>query len=212
MLGLELMDYWLLLIVQWVIVLVINVVPAMAPPTWAVLSFFNITRPQNIWVLVFIGVSASTVGRFALAKLSGYVATRFASREKMHELKSIEKQLSAKSWEKFTFTIIYALSPLPSNALFIAFGATKTRLREILAGFVVGRTISYLFLVFTVDKVFSSVQSTMAGNMNLFTIMIEIIGVVAIIVFFKFDWASMIKLEGKNDKKNKKRWAHHSSK
>jgi len=211
MLGFEFMDFGLLLVVQWVIVLVINIVPALAPPTWAVLSFFYITRSQDIWVLVFIGVSASTIGRFILAKLSGFLATKFASPKKMAELNLIEKQLSKKGWEKFIFTVIYALSPLPSNALFIAFGATKTRLREILAGFVIGRTLSYLFLVFTTEKVFSSFQSTMAGNMSLLTIVVEVIGVIAIIVFFKFDWNSMIKLEG-NGKKMQKRWAHKSSK
>ncbi|MCX6803965.1 MAG: hypothetical protein NTY48_05355 [Candidatus Diapherotrites archaeon] len=211
MFGLELLDYWVLLIVQWVIVFIVNVIPAMAPPTWAVLSFFNITRSQNIWVLVIVGVSASTIGRFCLAKLSGYLTNQFVSKEKKREFIGIGEKLKGKSWEKFGFTVLFALSPLPSNALFIAFGATKTRLREVLAGFVVGRSISYLFLIFTTEKVFSSLGETMRGNTNLWTILVEVIGVIAILAFFKFDWAKMINFEGNDNNKSKKRWAHHSA-
>jgi hypothetical protein len=38
-------------------------------------------------------------------------------------------ETSAEPLQKFLFTLIYSLSPLPSNALFIAFGATKTKLK-----------------------------------------------------------------------------------
>jgi uncharacterized membrane protein YdjX (TVP38/TMEM64 family) len=108
---------------------------------------------------------------------------------------AIKRQLEGKTWQKFVFTLIYALSPLPSNALFIAFGATKTKLREVLAGFFIGRTISYLFLVFTTKQVFASFEATLAGNSSLWTIMIELIGVVAVLAFFFIDWNKFICLE-----------------
>ena len=208
--GFEFISYELLLVLQWLIIFVLNIVPALAPPTWAVLSFFYISRSQDILVLVFIGVTASTCGRFVLAKLSEYFTSRFASREKKREFGEIEKKLSAKAWEKFVFTIVYALSPLPSNALFIAFGATKTRLREVLAGFFIGRSISYLFLIFTTEKVFSSFGATFAGNATLWTVMIEIIGLIAVLSFFFFDWGKLIQLDGGKSYSSvkKKRWAH----
>lgn len=208
MFGLELLSFPALAVAQWLIVFALNVVPALAPPTWAVLSFFYISRQQDIWLLVAIGVSASTCGRFLLAKLSGYFTSRFAGSEKKREFREIERRLASRPWEKFAFTVIYALSPLPSNALFIAFGATKTRLREVLAGFVVGRTASYLFLVFTTEKVFSSMNSTFAGNATLWTIMIEVIGVIAVVGFFAFDWGKLISVGavgGKNAKNKKGR-------
>jgi membrane protein YqaA with SNARE-associated domain len=180
---------------QWLIVFVINIVPAFMPPTWMVLSFLNIYEPQNIWVLVFIGVTASTTGRFALAKLSGFVTERFANREKKREFNAIKDRLQGKPMQKFIFTFIYALTPLPSNALFIAFGATKTRLHSVLAGFFAGRTLSYLFLVFTTKEVFTNLQATIEGNANLWTIVFEVLGILAIIIFFVIDWNKLILLE-----------------
>ena len=194
-LGLELLSYPVLVLVQWIIVFLINVIPAFMPPTWAVLSAFYISTPQNIFALILIGVTASTCGRFFLAKISEKITSKFANKNKKREFDAIGHKLEGKAFQKFIFTFIYALSPLPSNALFIAFGATKTRLREVLAGFFVGRFISYLFLVFTTNQVFASLEATTQGAGTLGTIMVEIIGVLAIIGFFFVDWNKLISLD-----------------
>ncbi len=193
----------LFLLFEWIVVFVFNVIPAFAPPTWITLSYFNITFSQNIFLLIFIGVTASTVGRFVLAKLSGYVTEKKASVKKKKEMDYLKRKLLAKPFKKFVFTLLFSLSPLPSNALFIAVGATKTRLREVLAGFFIGRTISYLFLVFTTEKIFSSLQLNLSGDATVITIVIEIIGAISIITFFLIDWKKLI--EGKGKKINRKK-------
>jgi len=205
MFGLELLSYPLLLIVEWLIVFAINIVPAFMPPTWMTLSAFYIMLPQNIFILVFVGVTASTVGRYCLAKLSGKFVHKFASKKKREEMTVLKEKLAQKPFAKFIFTLLFALSPLPSNALFIAVGATKTRLREVVAGFFIGRTISYLFLVFTTEKVFSSIGATVEGTAALWTIMIEVIGVLAIIVFFLFDWEKFLSFGSKKRPSKKKK-------
>jgi membrane protein YqaA with SNARE-associated domain len=194
MFGLELLSGPSLLIAEWIIIFIVNVIPAFMPPTWALLSAFYIAQPQDIFILIIIGVTASTCGRFALAKLSEKVTSKFASKKKKDEFNAIGNKLQGKAIQKFIFTLIYALSPLPSNALFIAFGATKTRLREVLAGFFIGRSLSYLFLVLTTNQIFSSVEKTLAGNASLWTIMIEVIGVVVVVGFFFVDWNKIILL------------------
>jgi len=191
MLGIE------ILLFEWIVVFLINLIPVFMPPTWMTLSFFYITNPQNIFLLVFIGVTASTAGRYGLAKLSGKFTYKFASKKKKKQMKLLQKKLEGKPISKFIFTLIFALSPLPSNALFIAVGATKTKLHEVILGFFVGRTISYLFLVFTTAKIFSSFGVTIEGSATLWTIMIEVIGVLAIIIFFMFDWEKLF--SEKND-------------
>jgi len=205
-LGLAGISIFGVMIIEWFVVFVANIVPAMMPPTWAILSFFYITYPQDIFVLVILGVTASTCGRFALAKLSGYVTERFASAKKKHEFEAINSKLQGKPIEKFIFTFLYALSPLPSNALFIAFGATKTRMREVLSGFFVGRVISYLFLVFTTQKIFSSFESTIMGSASTLTIAIEVVGVVIVIAFFFVDWNKIIAFGTAEGKQIENKW------
>ena len=141
MVGIEVLFF------EWIVVFLINLIPAFMPPTWMTLSFFYITNPQNIFLLVFIGVTASTAGRYCLAKGAGKFFQRFGTKKKKKQMKSLQKRLHGKPLHVFIFTLLFSLSPLPSNALFIAVGATKTKLKLVVAGFFVGRTISYLFLV-----------------------------------------------------------------
>jgi hypothetical protein len=56
------------------VVFVLNVVPAFAPPTWIALSFVGLTIPSvNVLAVAVVGAAAATLGRIALAKLSGRV-------------------------------------------------------------------------------------------------------------------------------------------
>lgn len=180
------------LITQWLIIFVINIIPAFAPPTWVVLSYFHISTPQNLLLLILIGVTASTAGRYVLAKFSGKVFVRFASEKKKKEIELIKNKLQKKSTAKFMLSFIFSLGPLPSNAFFIAVGSTKLKLKEFLLGFFIGRTISYLFLVYTSGLLFVSFGSSLSGDTSLITLGIEIIGVIAILAFFLFDWTKLI--------------------
>lgn len=185
------MDLFTLLF-QWFVIFLINIIPAFAPPTWMVLSYFYITNPQNIFLLVFVGVTASTLGRYALAKLSGSVFKKFASKKKKEEIEVLRKRLNKKPLAKFLFSFIFALGPLPSNALFIAAGSTKINLKEIILGFFIGRSLSYLFLVFTSQKIFTSFEQTILGEATLFTLWVEILGIIAILLFFLIDWVKIM--------------------
>lgn len=196
------------IIVEWLVVFILNVIPAFAPPTWIVLSAFYIAFPQNIFFLIAIGVTASTAGRYALAKGSEILIQKYASNNKKEDLAHLKKALNYKPMQKFLFTFIFALSPLPSNALFIAAGATKIRLREILAGFFAGRTVSYLLLVFITEKVFTALEKTLEGNATIWTVMIEVIGVLSIVAFFAIDWDKLIRSGEKNKKWPKKKHNH----
>lgn len=180
------------LIIQWLIVFGINIIPVFAPPTWIVLSYFHISAPQNLLILILIGVTASTAGRYVLAKFSGKVFVKFASEKKKKEIELIKSKLQKKSTAKFMLSFIFSLGPLPSNAFFIAVGSTKLKLKEFLAGFFVGRTISYLFLVYTSGVLYSSFGSSLSGDTSILTLGVEIIGVIAIIAFFLIDWTKLI--------------------
>ena len=59
------LDYVLMLAIEWLVVFGLNVVPAFAPPTWMLLSFIYIAYPQDILVLIIVGATASTCGRAA---------------------------------------------------------------------------------------------------------------------------------------------------
>lgn len=194
------------LIFQWVVVFLVNIIPAFAPPTWIVLAYFYITNPQNLLLLILIGVTASTAGRYALAKFSGKFFMKFASPEKKKEIELIRNKLQKRKKAKFLFSFLFAIGPLPTNAFFIAVGSTKTKLKEVMWGFFFGRLLSYLFLVYTSEKVFTAFEETLMGEAKIFTLVLEIIGVLLILAFFLVDWKKIIGLIDENpfSKKPKK--------
>ncbi len=200
----------ILLLVEWLVVFVINVVPAFAPPTWIVLAYFYINSSQNILLLVLIGVTASTAGRFVLAKFSGIIVERFGNKKMKEDMKEIRKFLnpdeSRKVFfkrKKFYFTFLYSLSPLPSNTLFIAVGSAKLKMKDILLGFFLGRTCSYFFLVFTTNEIYQAFSDSISGTGSLLTYTIEFIGIIGILAFFLIDWSKYLK-KFDSQKKRKK--------
>ena len=59
------------LVILFLIVLLLNVIPAFAPPTWMVFSYLGFRYPDHAgWTLALVGAVAATLGRTVLAKLS----------------------------------------------------------------------------------------------------------------------------------------------
>lgn len=124
-------------------IVVMNAVPAFAPPTWMALVFFLLHYNLNPVALVALGVLSATVGRGILAwyfrKFAHLIPTRF-SRNMEYAGKYFESHPS----KRYAMLTLFLVSPVSSAQLFEAAGMMKTvALRPLLAAFAVGRTISY---------------------------------------------------------------------
>ncbi|MDD3159607.1 MAG: hypothetical protein PHQ98_01405 [Candidatus ainarchaeum sp.] len=197
----QLIEQIILYAFEWLIIFLINLVPAFAPPTWATLSYLYINFEQNLIVLAIIGVTASTAGRYALAKLSGLFSKKIHSEEKKKELDVLKEKLEGKNNEKFWFTFFFSLSPLPSNALFIALGSIKTDIKPALAGFFIGRLINYTIMILIVTHTLSWLLPLLPEQNEYFTIGLELLSVIVIILFFKINWLKYINIETEKKKK-----------
>jgi hypothetical protein len=91
----------------------------------------------------------------------------------------------------FMISLIWALSPLPSNTLFMAVGFSGARLRYTLLGFFSGRLVSYYSLAYTSKIVYSSLQDILTeGVVNLHSLLITSAGFILLIGYLAFDWES----------------------
>ena len=139
----------------FILVFILNVVPAFAPPTWITLSFLGFSMPHvPIGALALIGATAATLGRVTLAKLSrAIVRGRFLDEPTRKNIGAIKDVLEKRRVFAFGTFLAYAFSPLPSNYLFIAYGLTTLRLTLVAFPFFVGRLASYSFWVTTASAV-----------------------------------------------------------
>jgi hypothetical protein len=193
----ELLHTVLVFLIIFLVVLVLNVIPDFAPPTWTVMSFIAIRLNPNIIVLAVIGAVAATLGRIVLARLSTVIVRqRFLSRGARENIDAVKTRLESNRKLTFTLFLFYAFSPLPSNHLFIAYGLTALELKLIAFPFLIGRVVSYMFWAFTASRVARVLSDESMATKSFFSyyfIASQLFGLLVIYVFTKIDWSLLFR-------------------
>jgi membrane protein YqaA with SNARE-associated domain len=188
----ELFHTFLVFLIIFLVVFVLNVVPILAPPTWSVLSFIAIRFSSNIILLAVVGAVAATLGRLVLAKLSTVIVRqRFMSDETRKNIDAVKERLERNSKMTFGAILFYAFSPFPSNHLFIAYGLTALKLKLIAIPFLLGRVVSYAFLAFTASSVAQMLDYESVTSRSFFSyyfVASQLFGLLTIYVFTRIDW------------------------
>ena len=140
-----------IVLLLFIVVFALNIVPAFAPPTWMTLSFVGLTVPSvNVMLLAAVGATAATLGRVGLAKLSRLIVRqKFLSEQARLNVDALKQGIEGRKALTSTMFVAFALSPLPSNYLFIAYGLTSLPIILLAAPFFIGRILSYGFWVTT---------------------------------------------------------------
>lgn len=178
----------------FVTILLLNLAPAFAPPTWMAMSWLGFSRPgDDPLLMALVAASAATSGRLMLAKASrSLVRGRWmsdADRRNVDVAKAwIERRRRVTAWA----LLAYAFSPLPSNYLFIAYGLTGLPLRLISVPFFFGRLASYALWAslgqFTHDYV--EPESNLGGAyLGLYFAASQLAFLALVYAFAKIDWA-----------------------
>lgn len=141
--------------VLFVVVFVLNVLPAFAPPTWTTMSFIGLAIPNiDVLLLASVAATAATCGRIVLAKLSrGIVRQRLLSEQSRRNVDAIKIGIENRRAMTVGTFLGYALSPLPSNYLFIAYGLTSLPIAFLSVPFFFGRFVSYAFWTRTASTI-----------------------------------------------------------
>ena len=182
------------LFLLFLLVFLLNIIPAFAPPTWMVFSFLGFRFPEQMGIaFALVGALAATLGRFTLAKGSNLIVRRhFLSAEARQNVDAIKEQLSKRKKLTFGILLFYAFTPLPSNYLFIAYGLTTMELKMITIPFFLGRWVSYSFWTFTAASVARKItlDDTRAFSyLSVYFIATQILLLSMVYVFTRVDWS-----------------------
>lgn len=189
------LDTYLLAFGYWgvfAVVLVINIVPAFMPPTWRVLSLVYQIMPAKFApvTLALVGCVSSTLGR-AVLMYAGIAGREVMSDRRKGSMDNLRHRIESMKGGGFILSFVVALSPLPSNAYFLAIGMMKYGTAQVYAGFAAGRFISYLVLIelFTVaERSFSALFAAQLFSVSI----LDIVGFAATIVFTVIDWPKLL--------------------
>jgi hypothetical protein len=185
-------------ILLFLLVYALNVIPAFAPPTWMVFSLIGFRYPAHEGMLLaLVGACAATLGRISLAKLAYVIVRgRFLSESTRANIEAIREKLEKRRKLTFGVFLFYALTPLPSNYLFIAYGLTGMGLSLIAVPFFLGRVVSYRLWAFTASTVARklSLESTEAmPYLGGYFVVSQILLLFLVYAFTKIDWRVLFK-------------------
>jgi hypothetical protein len=183
--------------ILFVAVFILNIIPAFAPPTWIALSYAGFRYPlYSITLLALVGATAATLGRLMLAKLSRVIVRQNLLSESARENIDVLKEgLEKRRKLTFSLCLFYALSPLPSNYLFIAYGLTSLEWNLIAIPFFLGRFVGYNLWVFAgsiAARKITLESSEGQSYMGVYFVLSQILLLFLVYLFTKIDWIALL--------------------
>jgi len=169
----------------------INAIPVLMPPSWIILSTFHVADPKlDIVILTITGATGSLLGRIILMQISAPLR-KFISKEKVSNLDHLHDFFKRKKYGYFLASFLYSLSPFPSNVMFITYGIMKVRSFGIFLGFWIGRVVSYYILILTSNVVIRPFMESFSSHL-IGIIIVDTAGMLSVIVFTSINWLKII--------------------
>jgi membrane protein YqaA with SNARE-associated domain len=170
----------------------VNMLPALGPPTWAVLVFFRLQSSLAAVPLVLLGAVAAASGRLLLA----YASRRFRRRlseQRIDNLEAVRDAVGGSRKRAATGLGLFALSPLPSAQLFVAAGLVDAPLVPLTAAFFAGRLVSYSIYVAAASAARHSLSSIVRGSFTSAPgIALQVLMLAGLVALLRIDWARFL--------------------
>jgi hypothetical protein len=181
----------LLLVVA--VVFGINLLPALGPPTWAVLVFFRFRYHEvPAPALIIAGAVAASSGRLLLALAFRGFGGKLPAR-RQESLQVLGHAIGESRAGLFASFALFAVAPLPSAQLFEAAGLARIRLGRLLAAFFLGRLVSYSIYVSGASAAHQSLSRLFSkGLFSPQAIATELAGVALLLAVILLDWPAVI--------------------
>lgn len=147
---------WLL--VAWAAVFGANALPALAPPTTAILAFFHLTRTLPLLPLTIGGAGAGAMGRATLGMASRRAAPRLRRRDRENAT-ALAEWLRRRPRLRPVLIFVYSAGPFPTNALFVTAGVGGLPLLSTTVLYFLARCLAGSLWVWTIGNAVATSSS-----------------------------------------------------
>ncbi|MEM3369951.1 MAG: hypothetical protein QXE90_03835 [Candidatus Micrarchaeia archaeon] len=172
-------------------VFLLNANPIFTIPTWIVVAFFaGKTDPVLLIPIIVIAIFASAIGRYVLASYSKNIGDKVLPKRQKRNIEYLKEFFIEIENPKIAFIIafLYALSPLPTNALFVVAGIAHLRILTLIGGFFFGELLSNIVYITVLETALEQVTFSTYEYL-----LMGIIGVGIAVAIFIIDWKKTIK-------------------
>jgi membrane protein YqaA with SNARE-associated domain len=183
------------LLLTWAIVLVINLVPAFMPPSWAVMAAMVMTTRVPLLILTIGGAAVSAVGRTGLALMSRRVGHFLPDSDRRNAQALADFVNRHRNWRE-AIVFLYSLGPFPSNPLFIAAGIGRIPLLRVTIAFFISRAIADTFWVWTAGRISGGLGGLFLHQVTSWkAIAIQLAALAMIVLVFRLPWGKRLGVE-----------------
>ena len=173
------------------LLIAMNASPILMPPTWIVLSsFYTIDPSFDILTLSVVGATGALIGRIILMYISRFFR-RFMGTERKSSLDTLAEYMKKKKYGYFSASFLFAITPLPSNLLFMAYGIMRVKNIAIFAGFWVGRAIAY-YVMISISTVTLKPFLELFDDSLVGVLVTDISSIIMIVIFACINWNKLI--------------------
>jgi membrane protein YqaA with SNARE-associated domain len=172
--------------------LAVDTVPVFAPPAWIVLVIFLVKFHLNPWIVIVVGVTGSTLGRYILTRYIPRISSSIVNRREDANLRYIGGKLGKAKWPAAVFVFLYTLTPLSTTALFTAVATARIRPWHILPPFFLGRLITDGVLVFSGKYASANLSDMLHGETNWKSLVTLLAGLIIICAVLFIDWRQLL--------------------
>jgi len=169
-----------------------DVVPFPFPPAFTIMVFLQIYFHLNIWMVIFVGVAGSIIGRFVLTLYIPFIAGSIFKPAKNEDVQYLGKILKEKGWKSQLVIIAYSLLPLPTTPLFVAAGMANLKPLYIIPAFFVGKFTSDTILVHLGKYGTENTEKMLQGAFSWQSFTSLAIGLLMISALLFIDWRLLI--------------------
>lgn len=171
----------------FLVIFVLSIIPILTPPTWmVVVSAYSLNDQLNPYLLAAIGATAAIAGRLILLEIST-LGRKAINDHRKNSLESLKKYLKKTRYGYLFGTLLFALTPLPSNMLFISYGLMNVKSMGIIIGFWTGRFVAYILMI-TLSRYFVDYFDQILNSDIQSIIIIDIIGIIMTLFVLFIDW------------------------
>jgi uncharacterized membrane protein YdjX (TVP38/TMEM64 family) len=172
--------------------MLVDIVPFPFPPAFTVMIFLQIKFNLNIWLVIFIGVAGSILGRYILTLYIPKLSGKIFSPSKNEDVQFLGKKLKEKGWKSQAVILGYSLMPLPTTPLFVAGGMAKMKPYYIIPAFTIGKFVSDSIAVFMGDYAAKNTTDLLHGIVSWKSITGLVMGLILLFALLFIDWRSLL--------------------
>jgi membrane protein YqaA with SNARE-associated domain len=171
----------------FLIVFILSIIPLLTPPTWiVVVSAYSLNDQIDPFLLSAIGATAAVTGRLILLQAST-IGRKAINDYRKGSLEKLKNYLEKTRYGYLLGTLLFALTPLPSNMLFISYGLMNAKSLGIIAGFWIGRFVVYLCMI-SLSTYFVDYFKEILNSDIQTLLVLDIVGIVMTICMLLIDW------------------------